>query len=151
MRASSRCTGDCAASTQALASAAPSAATTISRRAGSRSARPEAADPSAPATKPSCTAIVSHAPKESPKPQVVRREPSTALAENHGDIASTSASAINSRVRVRPFGEALAAVMQGRLGASSVHSCVMVPVRRVAVHRVRRTVREVLPTAPGGR
>ena len=68
------------------------------------SARLSAAEISAPATKPSCTEIVSHAPAEGVTPQAARNCGRTAEAENHGVISRNAAIARRASARQRPAG-----------------------------------------------
>jgi hypothetical protein len=65
----------------------------MTSRAECTSARLTSDEKSAPATKPSCTAIVSQAPAVVPRSHSTRSCGSTADAENQVDIESTSASA----------------------------------------------------------
>src|SRR5581483_8658487 len=88
-----------APATPRVASAATTAPPANNRRADHRSASVNVADTSAPATKPSCTEMVSHAPPAGPRPQTAARAGVTAEALNHGAIAHASAAASTTSTR----------------------------------------------------
>src|SRR5690606_17602261 len=71
---------------------ASSADTASNRCAGIRSASVSTADPNAPITKPICTDMVSHALPDSSSAHAVVSAGTTAEAENHTAITSSSAS-----------------------------------------------------------
>ncbi len=103
-----------AASSAALAAAAPSAEVATSARSGTRSARLSSATSAVPTTKPSCTALVSHAASAGARSQRSRSGSATALAVNQTDMPSSSATATSAKVRRRCEGFAAVAISNQR-------------------------------------
>ena len=62
-----------------------------------RSARPDIAEPTAPATNPACTGVVSQAAAPALRCHWLVRAGTTAEAENHTPMASTSTRAMRPR------------------------------------------------------
>lgn len=91
-----------ASSSSAFAVAAPIAPAQITCRGAKRSERLSRPEVSAPHTKPSWTAIVSHAAVLADSPHSVRSRGTTAAAENHVVIDSTSVTASSASARQRP-------------------------------------------------
>ena len=85
----------------AFATPARTEVTAKNRRAGTRSARFRNAASAVPATNPICTAVVSQPDCEASRFHSSRSSGETALAENHTDIPSTSASDRIARIRQR--------------------------------------------------
>src|SRR5881628_560602 len=85
--------------TPSVARPASAAQPATSRRADQRSDSVSSADASAPATKPSCTEIVSHAPPVASSRQTRDRAGATADAENHGAIPHNSDAASTASTR----------------------------------------------------
>src|SRR5215475_1812557 len=87
-----------------LITAATHAPINISRRGRTRSARFSEAESKHPATNPSCTEIVIHAPTPADKCHSARSCGSTAHAENHAPMLSTEDAANATRACHRPAG-----------------------------------------------
>jgi hypothetical protein len=87
---------------QALTEAPASAETVKRRRELMMSGRFKSAERSVPATKPSCTESVSQLVADSDRCHSARSAGATAEAENHRDIASSSAAPSSERARQRP-------------------------------------------------
>ena len=80
-----------------VAPAAPAAQPATSRCGRIRSARPSAADPAAPATNPACTGAVIQAAAPALRCHWLASAGTTAEAENHTAMASTSTRAMSPR------------------------------------------------------
>ena len=88
----------CVTRSSRLAPAAPSEHRKISRVGAIASATVNAAESSAPVTKPHCTAIVSHATAPADSCHSARTCGITAVAENHVDINSSAVAVSTTRV-----------------------------------------------------
>ena len=77
--------------------AAPAEQPATSRCGRIRSARPNAAEPTAPSTNPACTGAVIQAAAPALRCHWLARAGTTAEAENHTAMASTSTSAMSPR------------------------------------------------------
>src|SRR5882762_4791194 len=101
--------GPPAVASRAFAVAAPSEPTRIMRRGETMSARLRTLEPSAPVTKPSWTAIVSHEAAVLDRSHSARSCGMTADAENHVVIVGGPLSPSVWYIRVSPFGSVTSA------------------------------------------